>query len=256
MNEIGEKPQRAAKPSGRQMNWWRRVLFGVLTPVLEICLRLYWLTLKFEIHEHESFDDIVTSGQPVVFAVWHENLLGLSRFVKIVHLRGGWPTFLISPSVDGEIGVMLLARFGGKAVRGSSRRSGAAALRGLNNAIQEERQSPFIALDGSSGPRRYAKPGAIVVSRKAGVPIVPVACAARRAIRLGTWDRHLVPRPFSKVVISVGAPYTVPATMDSDEKERCRQNLEKQLDAQLAAAEEHAGVTPDTIAGTPSEEEA
>jgi lysophospholipid acyltransferase (LPLAT)-like uncharacterized protein len=256
MNEIGDKPQRTSRPSGRQMTWWRRVLFAVLTPILEISLRLYWLTLKFEIHEHESFDGIVRSGRPVVFAIWHENLLGLSRFVKIFHLRGGWPTFLISPSVDGEIGVLLLARFGGKAVRGSARRSGAAALRGLKVAIQEERQSPIITLDGSSGPRRYAKPGAIMVSRMAGVPIVPVACAARRAGRLGTWDRHLVPCPFSKVVISVGPPYTVPATMDSAEKERCRQNLEQQLDAQLAAAEEYAGATPDTIAGTPSEEEA
>jgi len=71
----------------------------------------------------------------------------------------------------------------------------------------------------------------------AGVPIVPLGFAARRAWRLPSWDRHLIPKPFSKVVITVGNPYTVPREMDSDAVEHWRSDLEQRVNLLMAAAE-------------------
>ena len=153
-------------------------------------------------------------------------------------------TFLISPSVDCELGVEILARFGSTAVRGSARRSGAAALRGLNRAIRRDGQSPCITLDGSKGPHRYCKPGAIAVARMAGVPIVPIGCAAARSWRLRSWDRHLIPKPFSRVVISVGDPYTVPRQLDEDAQEAQRSDLGARVNRLMEMAEEQAGTAP------------
>lgn len=239
MNDKGHTPGKKAGASGRprQMTWWRRVIFGMIAPVAAIVLRLWWSIYRFEVKESEAFLGLRRQHQPVVFAIWHEGLLTVGWYAAQLFKRGFNATFLISPSTDGELGTMILARFGSRAVRGSARRSGAAALRGLYRAITENRQSPFITLDGSKGPRRYCKPGAIMVARMAGVPIVPIGVAARRSWRAPTWDHHLVPKPFSKVVITVGEPITVPRKLNDDELETQRRELEERVNRLMEISE-------------------
>ncbi len=243
----------SAKP--RQLTWWRRTLLAVVTPVLVGILKLTWSFFRFEVHGDESFRQLSDSGQPVVLAIWHEGLLVICWYVARLLGEGVKATFLISPSVDGEVGVQLLAWFGGVAVRGSSRRSGASALRGLNRAIRRNGQLPFITLDGSKGPRRYCKPGAIAVARMAGVPIVPIGCAARRSWRMPTWDRHLVPKAFSKVVILVGEPITVPRQLDDDALEEQRSGLEGRVNRLMEEAGRLVGYPADASSATDNTEE-
>ena len=239
MNEPDTKPK-APRPQ-RQVTVWRRMALAVLTPLFVILLKSIWALYRFEIRGEENFRELVATRQPVVFAFWHEGLLVVCRYMAELLAIGYRLTFLISPSVDGEFGVQILARFGSRAVRGSARRSGAAALRRLLATIRDEGQSPCITLDGSKGPRRYCKPGAIMVARMAEVPLVPIGFAARKAWRLPSWDRHLIPRPFSKVAITVGDPYTVPRQMDGDAVEHWRSDLEQRVNNLMAAAESSVG---------------
>ena len=219
------------------MTWWRRMLFAVAVPVASVLMQLGWATFRLEIHGDEKVRELLAARKPVVFAFWHEGLLIITRYVARLLDEGFNITFLISPSVDGELGVQLLARWGSTAVRGSARRSGAGALRGLNRAIRQNKASPCVTLDGSKGPRRYCKPGAIMVARMAGVPIVPLAVAARRGWRARSWDRHLVPKPAARVVVVVGEPYTVPKHMDAEALEACRIDLEARVNALVENAE-------------------
>jgi len=228
----------------RQLTWWRRILMRVVTPVLYGFLKLAWASYRIEVRGEESFRELANTGQPVVFAIWHEGLIVIGWYMARILSEGIKTTFLISPSVDGELGVEILAQFGSTAVRGSARRSGAAALRGLNRAIRRDGQSPCITLDGSKGPHRYCKPGAIAVARMARVPIVPIGCAAARSWRLRSWDRHLIPKPFSRVVISVGDPYTVPRQLDDDAQEAQRSDLGARVSRLMEMAEEQAGTVP------------
>jgi len=225
----------------RQLSVWRRAALAVLTPVFVILLKTIWAGYRFEVRGDEKFQEMVAEREPVVFAFWHEGLLVVCRYMAELLAIGYRLTFLISPSVDGEFGVQILARFGSRAVRGSARRSGAAALRRLLATIRDDRQSPCITLDGSKGPRRYCKPGAIMVARMAGVPLVPIGFAARRAWRLPSWDRHLIPRPLSRVAITVGDPYTVPREMDADAVEHWRSDLEQRVNNLMAAAQSSVG---------------
>jgi lysophospholipid acyltransferase (LPLAT)-like uncharacterized protein len=222
----------------RKVTALRRLVLAVLTPIFVLLLKSIWAVFRFEVEGDERFLELVAEKQPVVFAFWHEGLLVLCWYMAELVASGYRLTFLISPSVDGELGVQMLARFGSKAVRGSARRSGAAALRRLNATIRDDRQSPCITLDGSKGPRRYCKPGAIMVARMAGVPIVPLGFAAEKAWRLPSWDKHLFPRPFSKVVITLGDPYTVPRQMDGDAVEKWRSDLEQRVNNLMASAED------------------
>lgn len=236
--------RRSTKVVPRQMTWWRRALFAVAAPVGVGLVRLVWATFRFEVHGDEEVRALLSEQQPVVFAFWHEGLLIITRYMAHLQKNEGNITFLISPSVDGELAVQMLARFGSTAVRGSARRSGATALRGLYRAIRRDKASPGVTLDGSKGPRRYCKPGAIMVARMAGVPLVPIACAASRGWRARTWDRHLIPKPGSTVVIVVGEPYTVPKDMDGDALEAHRSDLEARVNTLVEKAEAMVEATP------------
>jgi lysophospholipid acyltransferase (LPLAT)-like uncharacterized protein len=138
----------------RQLTWGRRVLFAIATPIIVGFLKLAWSTYRFRLDEDERFAALAKRDEPVVLAFWHEGIMTVGWYVARLLKRGVRVTILISPSADGELGTMILASFGSRAVRGSARRSGAAALRGLNRAIHNDRQSPAIAVDGSKGPRR------------------------------------------------------------------------------------------------------
>lgn len=239
MNELPsteETPQRPPRAQ-RQLAPWKRVVLAIVAPLIALLLKTVWALFRFDVRGDEKFRELVARDRPVVIVFWHEGLLTICWYVAGLLAIGYKATFLISPSADGEIGVQILARFGSRAVRGSARRSGAAALRGLKKAIQESGQSPCITLDGSKGPRRYCKPGAIMVARMSDVPIVPIGFAAQRCWRAHTWDRHVIPKPFSRVVIAVGDPYTVPRDMDSDAVERWRSGLEQHVNDLMAAAE-------------------
>jgi len=239
---------RGAPRPQRRVTRRQELLLSVLTPLLALLLRLIWKLFRFEVRGEDAFRARVADGQPVVFAFWHEGLLVVCWYMARLLEAGVKVTFLISPSVDGEVGVRILAAFGSKAVRGSSRRSGAAALRGLVATIRRDRQSPCITLDGSKGPRRFCKPGAIMVARMAEAPIVPVGFAARRSWRLPTWDRHLLPKPASRVVISIGEPYLVAQERGDEAMERQRRELEERVNQQMSEAEAAVGARPERAA--------
>ncbi len=242
MNDSVQLPKETgASHRPRQLTWGRRVLFTIATPIAVFILKLAWLTYRFQLEEDERFTELVQRGVPVVFAFWHEGIMTVGWYAAKLLNRGVRVTFLISPSTDGELGTMILANFGGRAVRGSARRSSAAALRGLKRAIVENRQSPAIAVDGSKGPRQYCKAGAIMVARMAGVPIVPIGFAARRGWRAPSWDRHLVPYPGTKVEISVGEPLVVEKEMNSDTLEERRRELEKRVNCLMEISAARVG---------------
>lgn len=223
----------------RRMTWWRRVLFAIVAPIAAGLLRTIWASYRYQVHGDEKLRELAKSGTPLVLAFWHEGIMVLGWYSARLFKIGAKVAYLISPSVDGELGVQILALFGGTAVRGSATRSGVTALRGLYRAICRDKKSPCITLDGPKGPRRYCKPGAVMIARMAGVPVVPIACAARRSLRPHTWDRHLLPLPFTRVVITVGEPYTIAADGGDDDLEVQRCELENRVNSLLEEAEAH-----------------
>src|SRR6202142_1074357 len=111
--------------------------------------------------------------------------------------------FLISPSVDGEIGAMLVRKVGAEVIRGSSSHTGARGLRDYYQALAHEGISPAITPDGPRGPPWKFKPGAILLAQMSQRPMIPMAYAASRAWKI-QWDRFVIPKPFSRIVIAVG----------------------------------------------------
>jgi lysophospholipid acyltransferase (LPLAT)-like uncharacterized protein len=136
--------------------------------------------------------------------------------------------FLISPSVDGEMGAMLVRRVGAEVIRGSSSHTGARALRDYYQALSREGVSPAITPDGPRGPPWKFKPGAVLLAQMSQRPIIPMAYAASRAWQI-KWDQFVIPKPLARVAIVVGEPVYIPKGLDAAGLERHQADMEARL---------------------------
>lgn len=209
----------------------RRIWTGLLVSVAHAVLKVFWASCRVRIVGAEHLQRLKESDQPAVITYWHQHHL----FVGGLLLReagGGLPlAFLASRSVSGEVPAGLIRRWGAVAVRGSSTRSAGEALRDMYEVVAGRRLSLAITVDGPKGPVRRFKPGAVLLAKMSRSPILPVCYVARRGFHWPSWDRFLVPMPFTRVVIAVGEPVQVPRDLSlADPSPFCRQ-LERQLEA-------------------------
>lgn len=183
-------------------------------------------------------------GENVIFVFWHDQLLPLVW----VHRNEGI-VVLVSEHDDGEYIARLLERYGCSTVRGSSTRGGASGTRGLVRAAREGKDLA-LATDGPRGPRHRVKDGALLVAGLTGLPLVPIGVSAEPAWRLPSWDRFLVPKPFSTVAVVWGEPIRIHRDASRAELRERARGLEGVLSGLTRRAEEAAGRRrPDTRPG-------
>ena len=176
-----------------------------------------------------------------IYAFWHENML-----VPAYQYGPSGAQVMISKSADGLLIANICRCFGLQAVHGSSSRrhrtSGRMRDRGGAQAVLQlvrdaGKNHIVITPDGPLGPRRVVQPGAIYLAAKTGLPLVAVAFAYQRSWRINSWDRFVVPVPFSRVVGVTGVPLTVPAQLERDHIEEFRKEFERQMQGADAVAE-------------------
>ena len=146
-----------------------------------------------------------------ILAFWHENVL------LALYSRWRLPMrAMISRSKDGEIVSRVLEQHGVQMARGSSSRGGEVAVR---EVLRDVRAGANIAVtpDGPKGPRREVKAGVVFIARATGLPDVPFHFTAKKRKFLRSWDRHLIPMPFSKAIFLYGEPIVVPREGDEEE---------------------------------------
>ncbi|MHB9154942.1 MAG: lysophospholipid acyltransferase family protein [Endomicrobiales bacterium] len=140
---------------------------------------------------------------PFIYAFWHCRLL---FFVHSHRSRG--IRVLVSRSKDGKLIASVINKFGFKVVHGSSSRGGRESVARMIKSLRENRVCA-ITPDGPRGPAREVKDGISYIARKTGCPVVPIANAFTRKKFLKSWDRFLLPLPFSRAVIVAGDPVYV-----------------------------------------------
>jgi lysophospholipid acyltransferase (LPLAT)-like uncharacterized protein len=151
--------------------------------------------------------------------------------------RGFRACFLVSPSVDGEVPARIARSWGAKVIRGSANRTGAQALREMQQMMKDG-YSIVTTADGPNGPKYEFKQGAVLMARIGNVPMVPVACAAERAWYLKRWDDFMIPKPFSRVVLAVGEPIAVPAKTPLDGLEEYRLQMQYATNALMSESKQ------------------
>ena len=223
--------------SGRRMTRARRALYALAVPLGLAIIRLWWRTARVvRVLGAEHLEAALTRAPSLIPCYWHQHQLYCGKYLLEQRPRGLAPGWLISPSVDGELGAMLVQRVGGAVIRGSSTHTGARALRDYYQALVKEQVSPVITPDGPRGPRFKFKPGALLLSQMSGRPILPMAYAASRAWRI-KWDRFVIPWPLARIVIAIGEPYYVPRVTDPALLQRLQEELAGQLHALFLKAQ-------------------
>lgn len=203
--------------SGRRMSPTRRFLYQLAAPVLLGIVRLWWRSCPIvAVVGEEHLNAVLARFPSFLPCYWHQHQLFGARFLMMLQQQGRLRAgFLISPSVDGELGAMMVRRLGGYVIRGSSSHTGALALKDYFQALVREKVSPIITPDGPRGPAFVFKSGAVVLSQMSGRPMLPIAYAASRA-KLVQWDRFVLPLPFSRIAIGIGPAREVARTTDAE----------------------------------------
>ena len=183
-------------------------------------ITLYCMTWRIKYVNNEYYDKCRAENKGLVGALWHDQLLPIAfseRKKKIGTIA--------SQSKDGELITNLLILWGFTVARGSSTRGCARALLG-GKKILEQGTHLVITVDGPTGPRHEVKPGAIYASRLANTEIVGIFTRFKRYIRFNSWDKFLLPLPFSRIEVI----YTDPVKFDPDaDDEINRQILENTM---------------------------
>jgi len=209
---------RRGRPLGNPVAVWFKFRFATWLASLA------WKALKFTLHRDsrglEAVSALIDADQRIVFAFWHRRLvmMPLGYPFKRRNANGEQPglAILSSDSKDGEISAAIWRHLGIHAVRGTTSHGGGAQA--LVKMIQIVRQGFDLGItpDGPRGPRFEVKPGTIAIARKTRAWIVPITVAYSNAWQLKTWDKMLMPKPFSSVTTIYGEPYQVPEQIEDE----------------------------------------
>jgi lipopolysaccharide heptosyltransferase II len=149
-------------------------------------------------------NDIFHFPKPSIYSFWHGNIFSMMMSNQKSNI-----VIMVSLSRDGELLSNILLKFGYLVVRGSSSKD---AKRALIKIIRYAKNgySLAFAVDGPKGPYHKLKPGAIYTAQKTRMPIIPISCSSKYKIVLKkSWDKTIIPLPFSKTIQIYGEPIYV-----------------------------------------------
>jgi hypothetical protein len=174
----------------------QRLALAILPRLASFAIRCLGVTLRYR----DVCDPTATPGYyiqpPVIYAFWHRCLLACAwRF------RNRRVAILISRSFDGELIARTVERLGFIAIRGSSSRDAMSGLRNLHRAYLSGHFCAITA-DGPRGPAMLAKPGVAQLAQLADTTVSAFYVHPERAWQLRSWDRFLIPKPFSRVTVA------------------------------------------------------
>lgn len=222
--------------SRRRMTFGRRLLYRIVVPLAVALVRLWWATCRVvAVRGAEHLEAALARAPSLIPCYWHQHQLFCGKLLLEAGDKGLKLGFLVSPSVDGELAAMIVRRFGGHVIRGSSTHTGARALRDFYDALVKENISPAITPDGPRGPRFQFKPGAVLLAQMSGRPMLPMAYAATHAW-LVKWDRFVLPWPFARIAIAIGEPRYVPRALGAQALEATQLEMAQRLKALFAEA--------------------
>jgi hypothetical protein len=216
----------------RRFTLRQRIVLRIIIAAGSAFIRLLGSTLRVSVSYEEGAQRTIDQ-RPLIGSFWHACQIPAAYICRNLGVR-----VMSSNSYDGEYMGRIIRKFGFVAVKGSSSRNAVRALLGLRRALQEGWTVAFT-LDGPRGPRYKVKPGPVALARSSGVPLTMFHMAVDRAWVLNTWDRLIVPKPFSRVLMRFGKLIPVPRNAPDEELERYQQQLQDSLDRVRIFAEEN-----------------
>lgn len=188
----------------------KRILFSsILAPILWFVICLWCKTLRKKILNPEIEQEIREKPGKAIYTFWHSQI-----FYIFYYFRGlNKYHLMVSPSKDGDLIANVGKLFGYKVVRGSSFKRTVPGTRECIDLLKKDLKVVIIA-DGSRGPRHQAQAGSVQMARITGAPVYALTYDAHPKYEFPSWDKFILPLPFSKVTLNFGSPMNVPEDAD------------------------------------------
>ena len=213
----------------------QRIVLAVVPRIVWALLWIFGRTWRFEVIAEEGVTPVLFGQKagPEIYCFWHPCVPPCT-----IYFRKSNAVILISRSFDGELITRILRMFGFDAVRGSSSRGAREGLLGLNDVIDTGRTAIFTA-DGPRGPIYQTKMGPIKLAQTTGAPIGAFHLQPEKAWVMNSWDRFLVPKPFTRIVVSWAQWTHVPGDLAAEQFEVKRQELNDAIERARTRAYKH-----------------
>ncbi len=190
-----------------------------------LIIKIISSTYKVRIVNPEIERDILNKRQVPIYASWHQRFFpGITFFATRKPI-----SIMISQSNDGELISKIVSVLGWYPVRGSSSKGGREALREIQELAREGYKIGHI-VDGPRGPHGVVKPGLLLIAQASGMPIAPTIISAEKKWVFNSWDRFMIPKPFSRIIIRFGDEIRVSKNLEQSNFEEKRLAIEKTLE--------------------------
>jgi lysophospholipid acyltransferase (LPLAT)-like uncharacterized protein len=216
-------PRKNVNPSPKRMI--RRLLYRFIFPYAGLFMvKVLSSTYRLRIIDGENESSVLNKDGSIIYASWHQRFFpGITFFARRKPIA-----ILISQSRDGEFISHIVDILGWSPVRGSSSRGGSEGLQRIKELSLNGHKIGHI-VDGPKGPFGVVKPGLLRIAQVSGMAIVPTITSSENPWTFRSWDRFMVPRPFSRVVIRFGRPVYAPSDLEGEDFERHRLMIEQNL---------------------------
>ncbi len=214
------KPEKPLQPEN--LPFKTRVTGFLIASVIQVIS----FSLRIKVKDQSGILDQRPSGA-LIWAFWHNRIL-VTPWLYRKHLSDRNGAVLTSASRDGAVLAETMRNFGVSSVRGSSSRRGGQAMVELVKWIRDGRDVVIIP-DGPRGPSYQLQPGIIKLAQKTGAAIFPILVDYQSYWQLKSWDRFRIPKPFSKVLITLGSYESIDSAIDDERFELERLRIEKVL---------------------------
>jgi lysophospholipid acyltransferase (LPLAT)-like uncharacterized protein len=215
----------------------QRIVLAIAPRLVWALLQIFGRTWRFEVIAPTGVKPVLY-GQvpgPEIYCFWHQCVLPCT-----IYFRKSLSVILISRSFDGELITRILKMFDFDAVRGSSSRGAREGLLGLKTVIDTGHTAIFTA-DGPRGPIYQTKMGPVKLAQMTGAPLGGFHLQPERAWVLNSWDRFLIPKPFTRIVVSWVNWMHIPQDLPADQFEAKRLELNDELEGARMRALDHLG---------------
>lgn len=179
-------------------------------------------TYRIRVMNPEIELNVLKRGQVPIYASWHQRFFpGITFFGRRRPI-----SIMVSQSRDGEFISRIVSMLGWHPVRGSSSRGGREALKEIYTLVHNGYKIAHI-VDGPRGPLGVIKPGLLIIAQISGMPIIPTITSAEKKWTFNSWDRFIVPKPFSRIIIRFGDGIYVPKNLKGGDFEEKRSFVER-----------------------------
>lgn len=191
-------------------------------------LKSIFYTSRWTFQGREQF----LSPSPFIVVFWHSHM-AMAPFAWRTQRRF---FMLISGHSDGRMIAHTVKNLGIESIAGSTARGGTIALRQLLRAL-EQGHCVGVTPDGPRGPKETVHPGLYTLAKCSQCPVYPLAFYHSHMKKLRTWDRFLLPFPFGRGAIVVGAPVLPPTSSEPHMKEMFLREVSRALSATVKDAQ-------------------